>query len=161
MGRVKAVLAVSVALAVSLSSAAPARVTAQDAASSVRPLLDSMLIAANAHDTERFMRYYARTPDLVFVFNGRVIQGFDSLYAQQLIWWNHGRSDVVYRYEGDPVFTTLGNDSGSVVVTTRMTATRAGAAGTAVTGGVAVMMVWRRRPEGWRIVAGHESTARP
>ena len=60
------------------------------------PLLNEQMLAANAHDTDRFLATYVHSPDLVFIANGQIIRGWDSLHEQQLKWWKDGKSDVVY-----------------------------------------------------------------
>jgi hypothetical protein len=83
----------------------------------IQPLLDSMMVAANAHDTDRFLASYLHDSTLVFVFNGVVTVGFDNVRALQLKWWNGGKSDVVYSQGGPTDFLELAPDV--VVVTNR------------------------------------------
>ncbi len=125
----------------------------------IEPLLAEMLTAANAHDTDRFMTAYMRDPSFVFVINGTVMNGWDAVRAQQLKWWNNGKSDVVYSYVGAPEFTVLSSDA--AVVTERMSARRTLATGQTTTGELAVTMTMQKRPEGWRAVQVHESTVPP
>ena len=125
----------------------------------IEPLLAEMLTAANAHDTDRFMTAYVRDPSFVFVINGTVMNGWESVRAQQLRWWNNGKSDVVYSYVGEPEFTVLSSDA--AVVTERMSAHRTLANGQITTGELAVTMTMQKRPDGWRAVQVHESTAPP
>jgi uncharacterized protein (TIGR02246 family) len=125
----------------------------------IEPLLADMMTAANAHDTDRFMTAYLRDPSFVFVINGTVMNGWDAVRAQQLKWWNNGKSDVVYSYVGEPEFTVLGTDA--AVVTERMSARRTLANGQTSTGELAVTMTMQKRPEGWRAVQVHESSVPP
>jgi ketosteroid isomerase-like protein len=125
----------------------------------IEPLLAEMMTAANAHDTDRFMTAYLRDPSFVFVINGTVMNGWDAVRAQQLKWWNNGKSDVVYSYVGEPEFTVMNSDA--AVVTERMSASRTLANGQTTTGGLAVTMTMQKRPEGWRAVQVHESSAPP
>lgn len=125
----------------------------------IQPLLTEMMAAANAHDTDRFMEAYMRDPSFVFVINGTVMNGWDAVRAQQLKWWNNGKSDVVYSYVGAPEFTVLG--SNAAVVTERMSARRALENGQTTAGELAVTMTMQKRAEGWRAVQVHESTLPP
>lgn len=125
----------------------------------IEPLLAEMMMAANAHDTDRFLATYLRDPSLVFTFNGVVTKGWDNVRALQLKWWNNGKSDVAYSYVGVPEFTVLGPDA--AVVTTRMSSRRTLPNGGAATGEFAVTMVWQKRAEGWLAVQVHESTVQP
>ena len=122
----------------------------------IEPLLDELMLAANAHDTDRFLAHYLRQPDLVFVYNGDVTLGWDNLRALQLKWWNGGQSDVVYSQRGAPEFTVLSQKV--VVVTDQLASSRTLPDGQLQTGEFVVTMVWEKRPEGWRIVQAHESS---
>ena len=122
------------------------------------PLLDELMLAANAHDTDRFLAAYLHQPSLVMVFDGVVTKGWDNVRALQLKWWNNGVSDVVYSEPVSPEITVL--DRSAAVVTQQMTSTRTLTGGGTSTGKFAVTMVWQRLPEGWRIVQVHESTVR-
>jgi uncharacterized protein (TIGR02246 family) len=142
------------------TKAAGQMITLQNAAAQVeqalRPLVDELQAAANAHDTDRFMALYARRAELIAVFNGEEFHGWDDLHAQQLKWWKNGKSDAVYTERGSPEFTVLGPDT--AVVTLLEGSTRTGADGTAVKNEFAISMVWKKLLEGWRIVYSHEST---
>jgi ketosteroid isomerase-like protein len=129
----------------------PASVTAQ-----LTPLIGELQAAAGAHDTDRFMALYARRADLVAVFNGEEIRGWEDLHAQQLKWWKNGKSDVVYTPRGAPEILVLGPDA--AVVTLLLDSTRTAADGTASKNSFAISMVWKKLPEGWRMVYSHEST---
>jgi len=137
------------ALADSGQSSAPAQ---------IQPILEKMSVAANAHDTKGFLAAFLHQPTLVFVFNGRVIHGWNALYKQQLEWWRHGKSDAVYTQTGPTEFKQL---SAAVVLTTRtLTSRRTLPDGKISTGSFAVSDIWQKLPQGWRIVYSHESWAR-
>ena len=101
------------------TKAAGQMITLQNAAAQVeqalRPLVDELQAAANAHDTDRFMALYARRAELIAVFNGEEFHGWDDLHAQQLKWWKNGKSDAVYTERGTPEFTVLGPDTAVVI----------------------------------------------
>jgi uncharacterized protein (TIGR02246 family) len=124
----------------------------------IQPLLDEMQVAANAHDTDRFLAAYLHDSTLVLVFNGVVTTGFDQVRSLQLKWWNNGRSDVVYRKLGPTGFRVLTPDI--VLAIDTMASSRSDSTGTVHTGEFAVTMIWEKRPEGWRIVHAHESSVR-
>ncbi|MEO7042258.1 MAG: SgcJ/EcaC family oxidoreductase [Gemmatimonadaceae bacterium] len=123
----------------------------------IQPLLDEMTVAANAHDTDRFLATYLHNPDLVFVFNGDVIKGIDSVRTLQLKWWNNGKSDVVYVERAPATITALTPDV--AIVVQAMQSRRTLPSGEVSSGNFAVMDVWQKRPDGWRIIQVHESTA--
>jgi ketosteroid isomerase-like protein len=123
----------------------------------LEPLLDELQAAANAHDTDRFMALYIKGEGLVAVFNGEEMRGWDNLYAQQLKWWNHGKSDVVYAQRAAPEIFVLGPDA--AVVTLLLDSTRTAADGSTVKNQFAISMVWRKFIQGgWKMVYSHEST---
>ena len=143
-----------------LALGAGGRARAQSAPSAeaqIAPLLDSQVVAANAHDTDRFLRTFVHDSTLVQVFNGEVTVGYPAVRALQLRWWQNGRSDVVYRRAAPPSFLVL--DSGAVVVTQPLTAERTAADGRVARRTIAVTMVWQKRDEGWRVAYQHESSA--
>ncbi|HKI95785.1 MAG TPA: hypothetical protein VJ992_10905, partial [Gemmatimonadales bacterium] len=70
----------------------------------IQHILDQQMAAANAHDTDRFLASYLHDSTLVMVFNGEITTGFDSVRALQLMWWKHGKSDVVYSRRGPVMF---------------------------------------------------------
>lgn len=124
----------------------------------IQPILDQQMAAANAHDTDRFLADYLHDSTLVLVFNGTVTTGFDSVRALQLKWWDHGKSDAVYTSREAPIFRVLTPDA--VVVTQPLASRRTGPDGKTVTGDFTSTSVWQKLPQGWRVVAVHESTVR-
>jgi ketosteroid isomerase-like protein len=122
----------------------------------IQPLLDELLSAANAHDTDRFLALYLHTSDLVTVYNGVTTLGWDEARAIQFKVWNGGKSEVVYSQDGAEQFTVLG--SNDVVVTEPLAAERKLADGRISHTKFVATMVWEKRPEGWRIVQAHESS---
>lgn len=112
------------------------------------PLLHELLLAANAHDTDRFLAPYLHDSTLVMVFNGAVTVGFDSVRALQFKWWNNGATDVTYRQDGPPRFRALTPEI--VLVTDPLASDRTH---------FVVTMLCQKLPQGWRIVQVHESTA--
>lgn len=125
----------------------------------VQPLVDASERAANAHDTDAYMAYLRKSPDLVFAINGQIIRGWDKLREQQRVWWKNGKSDVVYTATAAPEFDTLAPDT--VLVTQQLSSRRTGTDGKPSLGAFVVTSVWKHLPEGWRIVYAHESWARP
>jgi ketosteroid isomerase-like protein len=125
----------------------------------IRVQWDDMQRAANAHDTDRFMAPFARDPGLVFAVNGEVIHGWDALRAQQLKWWQQGKSDARYEQIGKFEIIALGPDA--EVSTASFTSRRTRPDGKISTGTFVVTYIWKKLPQGWRIIYGHESWARP
>lgn len=150
---VSAVACSSAMHATPVASESPSEIAAARAA--IEPQFQEMLAAANAHDTDRHLAAYLRSPELVFVVNDRVIHGWDALRAQQLEWWQYGKSDAVYAPIGTPEYTMP--SPGVVVQTYFLDSHRSGATGTTHGAHLGVTDVWRRMGDGWRIVYAHES----
>lgn len=124
--------------------------------SAVMPLLAELEASANAHDTDRHMAAYARDSSLIFVFNGRIVRGWDQLREMQRRWWNDGRVKGSYTRLGSPIYEALGDDAG---LTTFLIAARNEAIdGSVVERTLAYSALWRRLQEGWRITFAHESS---
>jgi len=126
-----------------------------DARAAIEPMFQEMFAAANAHDTDRHLAAYLRSPSLTFVVNDQVIHGWDALRVQQLKWWQNGKSDAVYSVLGTPEYSMPAPDV--VVQTYFLDSHRAGADGTAHGAHLGVTDVWRKSGDGWRIVYAHES----
>jgi ketosteroid isomerase-like protein len=124
----------------------------------IQPILDQMAKAANAHDTDRFMVAYLHQPTLVFVINGNVIHGWDALHKQQLMWWRNGKSDAVYTQTGPTEFEQM--SSGLVVTTRTLDSRRTLPDGKESTGSFSITDIWKKLPQGWRIIYSHESWVR-
>jgi ketosteroid isomerase-like protein len=117
-----------------------------------------MEASANAHDTDRHMAAYSRDSALIFIINGEIIQGWDALRERQYQWWNKGKATGVYEYLGEPTCEILGKDLG---LTTHLISARASLPdGQVRERQLAFTALWRRRPEGWRIVYAHESSTK-
>ncbi len=124
----------------------------------ILPLLKEQMVAANAHDTDRFLATYLRSPELIFIANGKLIRGWGKLRDQQLIWWKNGKSDVAYAAETPPEITSL--DPQTVLVTEEMTSHRTLPDGKPSNGSFIITTIWRKLPVGWRVIYGHESWVR-
>ena len=139
----------------SLAVAAPSAPSTTVVQAELLPLLDEMLAAANAHDTDRFMRMYARQPDTVLVFDDVTLRGWQAIHDAQLDWWDHGTSDAVYRAPSPPRITPISVDVVATLQTLEVTSTTP--AGAKAEARVFATSIWKRLPEGWRIVLAHES----
>lgn len=127
-------------------------------ADQILPLLNEQLLAANAHDTDRFLATYAHSPKLVSIENGQLVRGWDALHDQQLKWWKNGKSDAVYAQQLPPEFAVLNSET--ALVTQQMTAHRTGQDGKPSDSTFIVSSIWRKMPAGWRVTYSHESWLR-
>lgn len=121
----------------------------------ILPLIQAMQAAANAHDAEKHVSYYARDPRLMFIINDRAITGYDALLEQQREWWQNGKSDVTYTLVGEPTFSMPAR--GLVMTTYFLTSSRTMPDGAKRSTRFGISALWERRPEGWRIIHAHES----
>ena len=151
------VLCASVPLVVCAAARAPAAPPSAEQA--LRPILAGMVRAGKTLDTARFMAPFVHAPSLVFAINGRLIRGWKTLYAQQLKWWRHGKGRLQYRQTGPTEFMNLA--PGVEITTWHLYARYVRANGKAGGSPFVVTYVWKRLPQGWRIVYGHESWAKP
>ncbi len=157
--KMKRILAIAIVACALLPCCLPAQTDATTAASvrsQIEALLQEQMLAANAHDTDRFMATYLHDSSLVFVFNGVSYNGWDSLESQQLKWWNNGKSDVVYSRRGPAEFTVLSPTA--VVVMQLLESRRTLATGAVTTSQFASTTIWQKRGREWKVVQGHEST---
>lgn len=135
------------------------RTGAEEVAPSIQaqltPLLNEMLAAANAHDTDRFMAVYARSNELVVTFDDQTMRGWQTVRDQQFEWWDGGNSDAAYRLRSAPEITVITPDVVSTLQSMEVASTLPdGKKGSVL---VVATSIWRKLPEGWRIVVAHES----
>lgn len=123
----------------------------------ILPHLDEMLLAANAHDTDRFMVAFVQSPELVFTIHDMTIIGWKELREQQLKWWDYGKAKVQYAERTTPIFRPLGQDL--VVTVQSLTARTSLPDGTTRNKNLSFTAIWKKLPQGWRIVVAHESFA--
>jgi ketosteroid isomerase-like protein len=122
----------------------------------VAAALKGMGDAANAHDVERHVGYYAHIPRVTLIVDGEPFVGWDTIRDKQKEWWNNGKTDVVYQLQGAPEVVEL---APNVMVTTLlMKAHRTLPSGEVRDARFAVSSIWQKRPEGWKVVYSHEST---
>ncbi|MGD0492958.1 MAG: nuclear transport factor 2 family protein [Steroidobacteraceae bacterium] len=118
--------------------------------------LAEMGAAANAHDVDRHVGFYAHDASTTLIFNGESVVGWEAIRAKQREWWGDGKTDVVYTVQGKPEVRMLKADL--AVTTLFMRSRRTGPNGEVKDGRFAVSALWQRRAEGWRVIYSHEST---
>lgn len=125
------------------------------ATAEIMPRLQAMEAAANAHNADRHVSYYAHDPQLLFVMNDQAIVGYDALLKQQRTWWKDGHTDVKYVIDGKPDFRMPA--PGLVMVTYFLSSHRTGPDGKTQHSRFGISALWQQRPEGWKIIYAHES----
>jgi ketosteroid isomerase-like protein len=131
---------------------------ATDPRAEVAAALKGMGDAANAHDVERHVGYYAHIPNVTLIADGEPLIGWEAIRDKQQEWWHNGKTDVVYQIQGPPEVLELARNV--VVTTLLMKAHRTLPSGEVKESRFAVSSIWQKRPEGWRVVYSHESTSR-
>jgi len=122
----------------------------------VAPLLAEMEASANAHNTDRHLAAYSRDSTLIFIFNGEIIRGWDTLRERQRQWWNDGKATGAYEYVGEPICELFSKTLG---LTTSLIAARSYLSdGQVRERNLVFTALWSRRQEGWRIIYAHESS---
>jgi ketosteroid isomerase-like protein len=127
------------------------------ASTAVSASLAQMGAAANAHDIDKHVGFYAHDASTELIFNGEQIIGWDSIRAKQAEWWNGGKTDVVYTVLAKPDVRAITLDL--VITTLVMKSRRTAPSGDVTEGSFAVSSVWQKRPEGWKVIYSHESTS--
>jgi ketosteroid isomerase-like protein len=121
----------------------------------ILPIFEAMQAAADAHDAEKHVSFFAREPSLLFVINDQAIVGYDALLAKQRQWWPNGKTDVTYQLAGEPDFRMPA--PGLVMVTYFLTSRRTLPDGQTRDTRLGISALWQKRTEGWRIIYAHES----
>ncbi len=112
--------------------------------------------AANAHDVDRHVGFYAHDASTVLIFDGEAIIGWDAIRSKQRDWWADGKTDVIYTLQGRPEVRVFEPDL--ALTTMFMKSRRTTQSGAVKEGRFAVSAVWRKRPEGWKVICSHESS---
>lgn len=146
----------SIVFGVALSTVATAASEAFEAdRSEITQAIAAMKAAANAHDSDRHVAFYAKDTSLVFVINSDKIVGWQPLLEQQRKWWNYGKTDVTYTQVGETDFSMPA--PGLVMTTYFLKSASSGPDGSAVEMRFGISALWQKRSEGWRIIYAHES----
>jgi ketosteroid isomerase-like protein len=119
--------------------------------------LAGMAAAANAHDVDRHVGFYAHDASTLLIFDGEAILGWEAIYAKQQEWWSGGKTDVVYTLQGKPDVRVLA--PGLVTSTIFLKSRRSTPTGTVKEGSFAVSAIWKKLSDGWKVIYSHESTS--
>ena len=130
--------------------------TNKDPRTEVAANLRAMGDAANDHDVERHVGFYAHDPQVTLIADGEAIVGWEAIRDKQRQWWNSGRTDVVYTVKAPPEVRVLAPNI--VLTTLMMDGRRTLASGEVRERHFVVSSIWQQRSEGWRVIYGHEST---
>ncbi|PZU06041.1 nuclear transport factor 2 family protein [Sphingomonas sp.] len=125
----------------------------QPAEAQVRMAIADMKDAADNLDADRFMIWYSNSPTLTITFDGQTMRGWQHILDQQREWWRDKNAGISFSEQRPAEIVAQGTD----VVTSIQWMT----VGNRSEGGkpalLVITSVWRKLPEGWRIVLAHES----
>ncbi len=120
----------------------------------VRAVLEVQRAAWNRGDLDAFMAGYLRSPDLVMASGDKLLHGFDAVRASYQERYGVDRSGMG-RLELDVLrIQRVGPDKVFVLGRWRLMQPA-----TATSGGGVFTLVMEKRPEGWRIIHDHTSSA--
>jgi uncharacterized protein (TIGR02246 family) len=121
----------------------------------IAALVDALDAAASALDVDRFLSYFVDGTDFAFAFNGTVRTSRAAVRAFHVAAWA-SVAEVSFHttleriaFPADGVATVSGIGRSQRLL----------AGGEARAGEYALSLVAVRRPEGWRVLQAHESTA--
>lgn len=140
-------------VATALAAAACATTAqAQSGEDQVRQAIMDMNRAAQRLDADAFMRSYWRSPRLAITFDGETMRGWDIIAREQRKWWADKSAGI--RFDEQRPAEIVSQGDGVVTSLQWMQVSRAGDQKPAR---LVITSVWKKLPEGWRVVLAHES----
>jgi ketosteroid isomerase-like protein len=138
--------------------AAPGSVTERVRAE-IMPSFEAMQAAANIHDADAHVAFFAKDPTIIFLAGDKRIFGWKAILDQQRKWWPGGRTkgdgEPPYKLIAGPDFVVL--DAHAALLSFVLDAPKTNPDGTRVERTLGVSQLWEKRPEGWRVIYAHES----
>jgi ketosteroid isomerase-like protein len=125
---------------------------AQTAEMQVQRAISKMNVAAAQLDADQFMAWYWNSPALTITFDGQTMRGWQHILDEQRKWWSDKNSGIKFAEQRPPEITPQRPD----LVTSIQWMTVA-AENSKKPSQLVITSVWKKRPEGWRIVLAHES----
>jgi ketosteroid isomerase-like protein len=143
------------------AAAADSRATESRVRAEIMPAFEAMQAAANIHDADAHVAYFAKDPKVVFLAGDLRIVGWQAILDQQRKWWPGGRIapgggiETPYTLTAGPDFIVL--DPRAALLSFMLDAPKTNPDGTHVDRTIGVSQLWQKRPEGWRVIYAHES----
>ena len=135
-----------------LLTASPAIAQARNAADEVHAEILSMESAAAKLDADEFMRSYWQSPALTITFDGETMRGWETILNEQRKWWSDKSAGIKFSEQRPPEIVQQGDGVVTSVQWMAITSVRDKAPSRLV-----ITSVWKKLPQGWRIVLAHES----
>lgn len=154
------IAAIAVMLAIP-SAAAESPALESRVRAEIMPSFEAMQAAANLHDADAHVAFFAKDPKIIFVAGDRRIVGWQAILNQQRKWWPDGKiqpgkdAEASYRVTAGPDFIVL--DPRSALLSFMLDAPKTDAHGSRLDRTIGVSQLWQKRPEGWRVIYAHES----
>ncbi len=118
----------------------------------VRTAIAGMNRAAAKLDADEFMRVYWDSPDLAITFDGETTHGWSTILGKQREWWSYKRAGTTFAEQRPPeVIAQDGN------IVTSIQWLSVSDAASEKPSRLVITSVWKRLPEGWKIVLAHET----
>jgi len=139
--------AIAITLAICSSS-----VEARTPEDQVRDAIAGMMSAAGKLDADEFMRSYWQSPALAITFDGETLRGWDAILSEQRKWWSDKNSGIKFEEVRPPEIVSQGSDVATSIQWMNVTSPENKKPSRLV-----ITSVWRKLPEGWRVVLAHET----
>lgn len=123
----------------------------------ITPLLEEMLDASNSYNTEHYMEAFHNDSSLLYVFNGRIINGWDDLRTLHLNLWKKENTNILFKHLGKPEINQVSANIATVLET--ITVVHIQDDGNVIIEFV-ISSVWKKFPEGWKIITMHKTANR-
>lgn len=119
----------------------------------MRTAIGDMNKSAESLDADRFMIWYWNSPSLTITFDDETLRGWQPVLDQQRRWWSDKISGIKFTEQRPPEIIM----QDASIVTSIQWMTVGSAAESGKPARLVVTSVWKKLPEGWRIVIAHES----
>lgn len=111
-----------------------------------------MISAAAKLDADEFMRSYWQSPALAITFDGETMRGWDTILSEQRKWWSDKKAGIKFEEGRSPEIVSQGSDVATSIQWMNVTS-----ADNNKPSKLVITSVWRKLPEGWRVVLAHET----
>ena len=125
---------------------------AKSPADQVRSAIADMNEAAAKLDADAFMRSYWQSPALAVTFDGATMRGWTTILSEQRKWWSDKQAGIKFEEQRPPEIVAQGTN-----IVTSIQWMHVMNAGSKKPAQLVITSVWKRRPEGWRVVLAHET----
>jgi len=142
-------LTAAIALTLAICSSPVEARTPED---QVRDAIAGMMSAAGTLDADEFMRSYWQSPALAITFDGETLRGWHTILTEQRKWWSDKNSGIKFEEGRPPEIVSQGSDVATSIQWMNVTSPENKKPSRLV-----ITSVWRKLPEGWRVVLAHET----